>query len=127
METAGLTDLLKQEGSYTIFAPTDEAFDGLTREDFELLKSECSEIRHIQTLMCSSRVMFALSFLMTGDLNALRVILLYHFSNGIFINGGLEGGVTNLLKTLQGNNLQVLSVCTISHLLNVHFIHRWGG
>lgn len=50
---------------------------------------------------------------MTGDLNALRVILLYHFSNGIFINGGLEGGVTNLIRTLQGNNLQVLSVCTI--------------
>lgn len=46
-----------------------------------------------------------------GDLNALRTILLYHFSNGIFINGGLEGGVTNLLKTIQGNNLQVLSVC----------------
>lgn len=40
MEVAGLTDLLKQEGSYTIFAPTDEAFDGLTPEDFELLKSE---------------------------------------------------------------------------------------
>ncbi|XP_054481708.1 periostin-like isoform X2 [Anoplopoma fimbria] len=83
METAGLTDLLKQEGSYTIFAPTDDAFANLSREDLALLKS---------------------------DLNALRVILLYHFSNGIFINGGLEGGVTNLLKTLQGNNLQVLSV-----------------
>lgn len=40
MEEAGLTDLLKQEGSYTIFAPTDEAFDGLTPNDFELLKSE---------------------------------------------------------------------------------------
>uniref|UniRef100_A0A8C2ZZN0 Periostin n=1 Tax=Cyclopterus lumpus TaxID=8103 RepID=A0A8C2ZZN0_CYCLU len=80
METAGLTDLLKQEGSYTIFAPTDDAFANLSREDFALLKS---------------------------DLNALRIILLYHFSNGIFINGGLEGGVTNLLKTLQGNNLQV--------------------
>ncbi|XP_020505784.2 periostin isoform X2 [Labrus bergylta] len=83
METAGLTDLLKQEGSYTIFAPTDDAFEGLSREDFTLLKS---------------------------DLNALRVILLYHFSNGVFINGGLEGGVTNLLKTIQGNNLQVTSV-----------------
>lgn len=42
METAGLTDLLRQEGSYTIFAPTDDAFDGLNREDFELLKSEYS-------------------------------------------------------------------------------------
>lgn len=40
MEEAGLTGLLKQEGSYTIFAPTDEAFDGLTPNDFELLKSE---------------------------------------------------------------------------------------
>ncbi|XP_076606881.1 periostin-like isoform X3 [Chaetodon auriga] len=92
METAGLTDLLKQEGSYTIFAPTDEAFDGLSREDFALLKS---------------------------DLNALRIILLYHFSNGIFINGGLEGGVTNLLKTLQGNNLQVMSVNNSIHVNSV--------
>lgn len=42
METAGLSDLLKQEGSYTIFAPTDDAFDGLSREDLALLKSEYS-------------------------------------------------------------------------------------
>ncbi|CAG00436.1 unnamed protein product, partial [Tetraodon nigroviridis] len=86
MEVAGLTDLLKQEGSYTVFAPTDEAFDGLTREDLALLKS---------------------------DVNTLRIILLYHFSNGIFINGGLEGGVTNMLKTLQGNNLRVFFVALI--------------
>ncbi|XP_031728571.1 periostin [Anarrhichthys ocellatus] len=92
METAGLTDLLKQEGSYTIFAPTDDAFANLNIEDFALLKS---------------------------DLNALRIILLYHFSNGIFINGGLEGGVTNLLKTLQGNNLQVMSVNNSIHVNSV--------
>lgn len=53
---------------------------------------------------------------MAGDVNALRVILLYHFSNGIFINGGLEGGVTNMLKTLQGNNLRVFSVRIPTHL-----------
>ncbi|XP_034538794.1 periostin [Notolabrus celidotus] len=92
METADLTDLMKQEGSYTIFAPTDDAFDGLSKEDMALLKS---------------------------DLNALRVILLYHFSNGVFINGGLEGGVTNLLKTLQGNNLQVMSVNNSIHVNSV--------
>lgn len=46
MEEAGLTDLLKQEGSYTIFAPTDEAFDSLTPEDFQLLKSEHSAKMH---------------------------------------------------------------------------------
>ncbi|XP_052371036.1 periostin-like [Oncorhynchus keta] len=84
MKSAGLTELLKQEGSYTVFAPTDEAFDGITERDITLLAS---------------------------DVNALRTILLYHFSNGVFINGGLEGGVTNLLKTIQGHNLQVLSGC----------------
>ena len=42
METAGLIDLLKQEGSYTVFAPTDDAFEVLSKEDFGLLKSEFS-------------------------------------------------------------------------------------
>uniref|UniRef100_A0A8C1IHW9 Periostin, osteoblast specific factor a n=1 Tax=Cyprinus carpio TaxID=7962 RepID=A0A8C1IHW9_CYPCA len=92
MESAGLTDLLKQEGSYTLFAPIDAAFDTLTEEDMTLLKS---------------------------DINTLRAILLYHFSNGVFINGGLEGGVTNLLKTIQGNNLQVLSVNNSIHVNSV--------
>uniref|UniRef100_A0A671LBB6 Periostin-like n=1 Tax=Sinocyclocheilus anshuiensis TaxID=1608454 RepID=A0A671LBB6_9TELE len=79
MEAAGLTDLLKQEGDFTLFAPTDEAFAGLSERDLSLLKS---------------------------DVNALRAILLYHFSNGIFIGEGLETGVTNLLKTLQGSILK---------------------
>ncbi|XP_056140364.1 periostin-like isoform X2 [Lampris incognitus] len=92
MESAGLTDLLKQEGSYTVFAPTDDAFVDLNEEDFALL---------------------------TSDVNALRNILLYHFSNGIFINDGLEGGVTNLLKTIQGHNLQVLSVNNSIHVNSV--------
>ncbi|XP_061752811.1 periostin-like isoform X2 [Nerophis ophidion] len=92
METAGLTELLKQEGSFTVFAPTDEAFRELSQEDMALLKS---------------------------DLNVLRTILLYHVSNGIFINGGLEGGVTNLLKTLQGRNLQVMSANNSIHVNSV--------
>uniref|UniRef100_A0A8C7MCE7 Periostin, osteoblast specific factor b n=1 Tax=Oncorhynchus kisutch TaxID=8019 RepID=A0A8C7MCE7_ONCKI len=81
MEMAGLTDLLKQEGEYTLFAPSDEAFAGVSDSDMALLR---------------------------GNMNALRTILLYHFSNGVFIGGGLETGVTNLLKSLQGNNLRVL-------------------
>ncbi|XP_037543909.1 periostin [Nematolebias whitei] len=83
MNAAGLENLLKQEGSYTVFAPTDESFESLGEEDLTMLKS---------------------------DPNFLRNILLYHFSDGIFINGGLERGVTNLLKSLQGSNLQVKSV-----------------
>lgn len=43
METAGLMDLLKQEGSYTIFAPTDDAFNGLSKEDLALLRSKRNE------------------------------------------------------------------------------------
>ncbi|XP_035536088.1 periostin, osteoblast specific factor b isoform X2 [Morone saxatilis] len=81
MEAADLTDLLKQEGDFTLFAPSDKAFAGLSERDFDLLK---------------------------GDINALRTILLYHINNGIFIGGGLETGVTNLLKSLQGSNLKVM-------------------
>ncbi|XP_065113889.1 periostin isoform X2 [Paramisgurnus dabryanus] len=92
MESAGITDLLKQEGSYTVFAPSDDAFRGLSEADINLLKS---------------------------DINTLRTILLYHFSNGVFINGGLEGKVTNLLKTFQGTNLQVLSVNNSIHVNSV--------
>lgn len=43
-------------------------------------------------------------------MNALRTILLYHLNGGIFIGGGLETGVTNLLKSLQGSNLRVIFV-----------------
>ncbi|XP_071780851.1 periostin, osteoblast specific factor b isoform X3 [Centroberyx gerrardi] len=81
VEDAGLTDLLKQEGDFTLFAPSDKAFASVSESDLALLK---------------------------GDINALRTILLYHFNNGVFIGGGLETGVTNLLKSLQGSNLRVL-------------------
>ncbi|KAM3615358.1 uncharacterized protein V6R79_000909 [Siganus canaliculatus] len=81
MEAAELTDLLKQEGDFTLFAPSDKAFAGLSARDLDLLKR---------------------------DINALRTILLYHINNGIFIGGGLETGVTNLLKTFQGSNLRVM-------------------
>ncbi|XP_031428434.1 periostin [Clupea harengus] len=92
MDTAGLIELLKQTGAFTLFAPTDDAFGTLSEEDIALLKV---------------------------DANALRTILLYHFSTGVFINGGLEGGVTNLLKTIQGNNLQLLSVNSSIHVNSI--------
>ncbi|KAM7399041.1 hypothetical protein PAMP_018335 [Pampus punctatissimus] len=81
IEAAGLTDLLKQEGGFTLFAPSDKAFAALSDSDLMVLKS---------------------------DINVLRTILLYHMTNGIFIGDGLEAGVTNLLKSLQGSNLKVL-------------------
>ncbi|XP_064158290.1 periostin, osteoblast specific factor b isoform X2 [Anguilla rostrata] len=82
IEAAGLTDLLNQEGDFTLFAPTDDAFEGMSQRDIALL---------------------------TSDINALRTILLYHLTKSVFIGAGLEGGVTNLMKSLQGSNLKVIS------------------
>ncbi|XP_029027854.1 periostin, osteoblast specific factor b isoform X2 [Betta splendens] len=80
MEAAGLTDLLKQAGDYTLFAPSDMAFAGLSTRDLETFKK---------------------------DVQALKTILLYHFTYGIFIGDGLEPRVTTLFRSIQGSNLKV--------------------
>lgn len=43
MEAADLTDLLKQEGDFTLFAPSDKAFARVTERDLALLKSRSLE------------------------------------------------------------------------------------
>lgn len=55
METAGLTDDLKADGSYTLFAPTNEAFSKVSQEDLENLllpqnKAKLSEILMVHIL-----------------------------------------------------------------------------
>lgn len=40
MEAAGLTDLLKQEGEFTLFAPSDKSFAAWGERDLEFLKSK---------------------------------------------------------------------------------------
>lgn len=63
---------------------------------------------------------------LAGNVNALRNILLYHFSEGIIINGGLEAKVTNLLKSLQGKPLQLKSVRAFPFLLHPqHKSRNW--
>ena len=37
VESAGLTDLLKQEGDFTLFAPSDKAFRGVSHSDMAIL------------------------------------------------------------------------------------------
>ncbi|TSK49675.1 Periostin [Bagarius yarrelli] len=103
MEAAGLTDLLKQDGEFTLFAPSDEALAGLTEKDINILKSKFQMFSLVHLVLIISMVSNSL-----GDPNALRAILLYHFGKGIYIGGGLEPGVTNLLKSLQGSHLKVL-------------------
>lgn len=52
-----------------------------------------------------------------GDKNALRNILLYHITRGIYIGSGFEPGVTNILKTIQGSKLFLKTVSTKKKLM----------
>ncbi|KAM5289111.1 periostin isoform 10-T10 [Ctenodactylus gundi] len=83
LEAADLKDLLSQPGEWTLFAPTDDAFKGMTKEERDIL------IR---------------------DRNALQNIILYHLTPGVFIGKGFEPGVTNILKTSQGSKIYVKGV-----------------
>ncbi|KAJ6658359.1 hypothetical protein lerEdw1_020631 [Lerista edwardsae] len=78
VEAADLEEVLSQPGAWTLFVPTNEAFKGLTEQEKRTL------IRNP---------------------NALRNILLYHLTRGVFLGSGFEPGVTNILKTIQGGKL----------------------
>ncbi|XP_073198523.1 periostin isoform X3 [Lepidochelys kempii] len=83
VKDADLDGILSQPGEWTLFVPTNEAFKGLTDEEKEILRR---------------------------DKNALRNILLYHITRGIYIGSGFEPGVTNILKTIQGSKLFLKTV-----------------
>uniref|UniRef100_A0A8D2PMY1 Periostin n=1 Tax=Zosterops lateralis melanops TaxID=1220523 RepID=A0A8D2PMY1_ZOSLA len=83
VKAADLDDVLSRPGQWTLFVPTNDAFKGLTDDDKDIL------IR---------------------DKNALRNILLYHLTQGVFIGSGFEPGVTNILKTIQGGKLYLKTV-----------------
>ncbi|CAI5796403.1 periostin isoform X4 [Podarcis lilfordi] len=78
VEAADLEEVLSQPGDWTLFVPTNDAFKSLTEQEKQTL------IR---------------------DQNALRNILLYHLTRGVFIGSGFEPRVTNILKTIQGGKL----------------------
>ncbi|GAB1287525.1 Periostin [Apodemus speciosus] len=83
LEAADLKDLLTQPGDWTLFAPTNDAFKGMTNEEREIL---------------------------IGDKNALQNIILYHLTPGVYIGKGFEPGVTNILKTTQGSKIYLKGV-----------------
>ncbi|KAM4701165.1 periostin isoform 4-T4 [Discoglossus pictus] len=80
IEHAELKEILSQPGAWTLFVPTNDAFKGISEEEIEILKR---------------------------DKIALQNILLYHLAKGVFIGGGFEHGVTNILNSLQGSKLMV--------------------
>ncbi|XP_048358506.1 periostin isoform X3 [Sphaerodactylus townsendi] len=90
VDAADLELLLSQEGAWTLFVPTNEAFKGLTEKEKQTLIS---------------------------DTKALKNILLYHLIRGVYIGNGFEPGVTNILKSIQGGKLY-LKVVNDSLLVN---------
>ncbi|CAK6446077.1 unnamed protein product [Pipistrellus nathusii] len=80
IQTAGLTEMLNREGVYTVFAPTDEAFQAMPPGELNKL---------------------------LGNAKELASILKYHIGDEILVSGGIEALVR--LKSLQGDKLEVSS------------------
>lgn len=78
VETANLTEALSAEGPFTVFAPTDQAFEALPPGILDIL---------------------------INDTEALTDVLTYHVVNGTYMAADLAGVST--LTTLQGDNLTV--------------------
>jgi transforming growth factor-beta-induced protein len=78
IQEAGLEETLRGEGPFTIFAPTDEAFDELPEGTLEEL---------------------------LGDPEALANVLTYHVVDGRFFAADLEDGME--LETLQGGTVTI--------------------
>ena len=79
---AGLVDALKAEGPFTVFAPTDEAFEGLLAE----LGITVEELLALDNL---------------------RSILLYHVLEGQFLAEDVIAAAPLEVETLQGSNVKI--------------------
>jgi uncharacterized surface protein with fasciclin (FAS1) repeats len=80
LESSGLVDTLKGEGPYTVFAPTDEAFDALPEGTLDTLGQP-------------------------ENADQLESILLYHVAEGETMSSDLEDGQE--ITTVQGAPLTV--------------------
>ena len=80
LDQAGLTETLANEGPFTFFAPTDEAFEAVGPDVLANLQA---------------------------DTDALSDVLLYHVVPGIFLSETLANEDVSQLPTLQGSDLLV--------------------
>uniref|UniRef100_A0A674PI91 Periostin, osteoblast specific factor b n=1 Tax=Takifugu rubripes TaxID=31033 RepID=A0A674PI91_TAKRU len=117
MEAAEMTDLLKQEGDFTLFAPSDEAFAGLTqipkKQKSLILRSDCG----LQTLILTFFGLFIPQANKTMQVNSLQIpesdIMgkngVIHFVNHILYPGDIPVGSQSLLSLLRKmiTNIQI--------------------
>ncbi|KAJ8338447.1 hypothetical protein SKAU_G00374130 [Synaphobranchus kaupii] len=78
IQTAGLTEMMNQAGTYTVFAPTNEAFSAMPPADLNKL---------------------------LGDPSQLAGVLKYHIGDEILVSGGV--GSHSRMKPLQGERLEL--------------------
>ncbi|NP_001088707.1 transforming growth factor beta induced L homeolog precursor [Xenopus laevis] len=90
IQSAGLTETLNREGSFSVFAPTDEAFRALPRGDLNKL---------------------------LGNANDLSNLLKYHIGDEILVSGAVSQLVR--LKSLQGEKLEASSKNATMHVNKV--------
>ncbi len=93
VQAAGLTDTLNGPGPFTVFAPTDEAFDQLPSGALDKLLQ---------------------------DTSTLKTILTYHVAAGRYSAEDLDG--LNEITTVQGSDLQVDSSGTATRIDNATVI-----
>ncbi|CAK6977245.1 transforming growth factor-beta-induced protein ig-h3 [Scomber scombrus] len=79
IQTAGMTELLNQQGALTFFAPTNDAFNAMPKPEFSRLMRNPQE---------------------------LSAVLKYHLGEGMLVSGGVSGSHTRV-KPLQGEKLEL--------------------
>ncbi len=79
VQAAGLVDTLKGEGPFTVFAPTDEAFAKLPKDQLDAL---------------------------LADKDALTKVLTYHVVSGKIMSGDIAGKTMNV-ATVEGSDIKV--------------------
>lgn len=99
IKAAGLVDTLKGPGPFTVFAPTDEAFNKIPKADWDMLMNDPAKLKEVLTLhVCEGRMLAAdlkdheyLQALSGGELriDAKR----WHLHKNMKVNGA------NIIKT----------------------------
>jgi uncharacterized surface protein with fasciclin (FAS1) repeats len=60
VKAAGLVDTLKGPGPFTVFAPTDEAFNKIPKADMDMLMNDPMKLREVLTFhVCEGKMMAA--------------------------------------------------------------------
>ena len=60
VKAAGLVDTLKGPGPFTVFAPTDEAFNKIPKADWDMLMKDTAKLKEVLTFhVCEGKMMAA--------------------------------------------------------------------